>query len=172
MIAIGAKTLFYQVHQSSLQKLTNMNGELSASQPSAEYFIRSFCGVNTVGTPLSINGANGSIAIDIGFSDTAETGNEYCLADGNARNPLLSVVGYGRNTGTVGEIINNYLNVRNNGSSNVIVKEVGYYGNPTSGGSSDGSNSILFARKVLDTPVTIAPGETYNFTYVLKFKNT
>lgn len=103
--------------------------------------------------------------LDVGFSDTAESVNDYQWT-GNVYNSSLSLVSAQKLSKGNNEILNLIAVFRNNGASNVIVKEVAYLVN-----TSSGVKTGLFARKVLETPVTIAPGESYSFNYILRFKS-
>lgn len=57
--------------------------------------------------------------------------------------------------------------VRNDTASAITVKEIGVGGYHWGTGSSN-TSGIMIARSVLDTPVTIQPGETYAFTYTIE----
>ena len=106
----------------------------------------------------------------MGFGDTPETPDDYQLADSNYANRKLTVVGIGKNTPALGDIFSVFANFSNDGAENVIVKEIGIVGNPTD--SSTTANLCLLYRKVLDSPITIAPGEIYNFSYRVRIKTT
>ena len=167
MILDNYKNCFVCMQRSSSQNVTNFLGN-SVSLYTSNVF-KNVVG-QTVGAYVETLSA-GVSAVDIGFGNTPESASDYKLADGNTSNQLLTIVNYGKNSAGIGDIINAYLNVRNNDGANVTVKEIGFYTNPTNSGSTGGNNTVLLLRKVLDTPVTIAPGETYSFTYVLRFKN-
>ncbi len=176
MLTNNSKTIFLAFATLTSLKGVNINGaETSASygfSTSQAQSIIAFCGGYMADPTTAYGSLGGGISLlNVGFGDTPETAGDYILADGNDANPLLKVVARSKNVAALGEICNVYVNVRNDGSSNVTVKEIGLYGNPTYSGSSGGSNTCLLARKVLETPVTIAPGETYSFNYVLRFKS-
>lgn len=124
-----------------------------------------------MGTDYTYSGLGGSgkTFLDVGFGDTPETYGDYQLADSNYVAQKLSIV----SAQAVGRGSKDILNVlaifRNNGAENAIVKEVGIYGNPCSQSQID--NVELLYRKVLDNPVTIAPGESYSFNYIVRLKN-
>lgn len=118
--------------------------------------------------------------VDVGFGDTPETPDDYVLADGNSV-PVknsgyvdkseyhLTQVGGGYNAHTGNrEFFSEYTNFRNDTNQNIIVKEVGVYGQF---GSTNVNQAGLIMRKVLDNPITIAPGESYSFTYRLRIKD-
>lgn len=173
MILKNAK-LGFEVHASSIsQAAKNINGtNTSAMSTSSVAFINSFCGNAMIGISANYNNLSpGNGLLDVGFEDTPVSESDYILADGNATSARLTVVARGKNTATLGEICNVYTNFRNDGNTSVIVKEIGLYGNPTGSSSSGGNNTALLCRKVLDAPVTIAPGETYSFNYVMRFKS-
>lgn len=175
MLLNNAKLGFFAYQLDTNTKFTNIlnaqtSGVLSPGGTSA--FIRVFCGGNVKpGYDSYLNIGSSVSFLDIGFSDDPESVTNYKLGDGNYANPRLTVVNYNKNTPTLGEIFNQFINVRNDGNTNVVVKEIGILGNPTGSSSSAGNNTCLIVRKVLETPVTIAPGETYSFNYILKFKN-
>lgn len=106
--------------------------------------------------------------LDVGFDDTPVSASDYSFS-GNYEQNLLTATAIGNNEKTTGEIWNLFINLRNDGGSNVTVREIAYLVNP--GTTSGQDKYFMIMRKVLDTPVTIAPGETYSFNYVLKFKN-
>lgn len=54
---------------------------------------------------------------------------------------------------------------KNNTNSSITIKEIGLYSRPAT--SISAHSKILIYRKVLDTPVTIAPDEVYTFTITL-----
>lgn len=116
---------------------------------------------------------NGYSWVDVGFGDTAESPGQYELAaPNNSATPKLTCIGGGQNNHS-GVLTNRtffdiYSNFRNDTSSNMIIKEVGYYGNLYGENS---THKCLLCRKVLDTPITIAPGESYSFNYRLKIKD-
>ena len=112
-------------------------------------------------------GGNGYAAfhVIIGAGDTPVTVDDYDLADASimASDKMQSQnqsTSSSRNNGTV-------VNTQwyNSSAAPITVKEIGlaFKNNPNSPYSK--SVNILAARKVLDTPVTIQPGETYVFTY-------
>ena len=117
----------------------------------------------------TISGGRGSVALDVGFDDTPETAGDYAW-NGNLVSAQLSHVAGGVIRKALGEIMSVYSIFKNNTGSNVTVREIGITGNASS--STSGANQGLWIRKVLDTPIVIAPGETYSFTYVLRLKNT
>lgn len=121
------------------------------------------------------NYGQGKVWLDVGYGETAETPSDYRLADGNISNTLLTATASGVNTHAASPtqrmFFSVYTTFQNNGNSDVIVKEVGVYGNPSTNGYAYNTNTVLLCRKVLDNPITIAPGESYNFTYQLKIKD-
>ena len=116
---------------------------------------------------------SGYVFVDVGFDNTAESPSDYCLGDSNFLSPKLTCASVGINTHNDRELFSAYANFTNNSDSNVTVREVGVYGypgyNPNS--SMTSADTVLFFRKVLDTPVVIAPYETYSFTYRLRVKD-
>lgn len=115
-------------------------------------------------------------AFDVGFDDTPESTSDY-IFHGNfyKRNiaspsePALTPISYSAPTKAIGEIINHIVTYRNETGSNITVREIAVLSNPTQ--VSNGNKYVMLIRKVLDTPITIAPGESYTFQYILRFKN-
>ena len=173
MILNNVKIGFRSYHNNTNEKLININGSATGGYISSggASFTQSITGMNANPPANLLTLSAGYSILDIGFGNTPESASDYVLADGNAQNQCLTVVSYGKNTAALGEILNNYLNVRNDGGSNVTVTEIGFYGDCTGSSSTAGNNTSLLYRKVLETPVTIAPGETYSFNYVIRFKS-
>jgi len=115
----------------------------------------------------------GSTWLDVGTGDTAETASDYTMTDMNKDTGALTVLSMQSLSRSVGDIINLNLVVKNNGNSNVTIREVGIAGNPTSSNATwpAVNYTFLLFRKVLDNPVIIAPDETYNFNYRVRFKS-
>ena len=115
-------------------------------------------------------GSYGHACVEVGGGDTAPAMTDYNLVDSNywrsSSSPKL--------TKTAGDVIargdDDLISMQtvftNNTESNITVKEVGLYANMST--TNEAYMFGLFARKVLDTPVTIAPGETYSFIYTIK----
>lgn len=151
----------------TMNSYTALNG--GSQKFSDDNAITAICGGVNIILSSYYNTSNPWAGIDVGFGDTPVSAEDYTLADSNFTNRQLEVVACGRNTGALGDIMNLYVNFRNSGNSNVVVKEIGVVGNATS--SSTGARSGLFWRKVLDTPVTIGPGEVYAFNYRVRIKD-
>ena len=142
--------------------------------------------------PTTLSG-DGSWFVDIGFGNTAEAATDYKLANSNAEMGTPSLAHkYGTNYSgrnyntdstaaqrifpdddpdTIVRVESVYENQTN---EDIVVKEMGLMWRPgprSNYNASVGSwtyNHFLIARKVLATPVTIHPGETYKFIYRLK----
>lgn len=137
--------------------------------------------------------SNGSWFVDVGFGNSAESASDYKLADSNAEMGTAKLMhkygtnysGRDYNTGMTeaqrifpdddpDAIVRVESVYENQTNEDVIVKEMGLMWRPGPSGnynSNAGSwtyNHFLIARKVLATPVTIHPGETYKFVYRLK----
>lgn len=71
--------------------------------------------------------------------------------------------------GSVGFSVSKILSInttfKNNTNSSITIKEIGLYSRPSA--STSAHSKVLIYRKVLDTPVTIAPDEVYTFTITL-----
>lgn len=129
--------------------------------------LRGMCGINIAQYSTSYG-----VCVDVGFGSAAATPGDYKLDDSNFDNRKLDIVGSGVNTHTDRAMFDIYANFANNGNADVIVTEVGVYGNPTKGSSGTVDTACaLLMRKVLDNTITIHPGETYNFNYRLVVKD-
>lgn len=174
MITANGKKIFQSYAGAGQLNAINYNNSAvqmgnASSSLTLIYAVMGFS-VASPGSVLSMG--QGYTAMDVGFGDTPESENDYKLENGNTESNLLQVVSYGRNSTALGDLLNLYANFRNNGASNVVVKEIGIYGNPTNAGASSGGiRTVLLYRKVLETPVIIAPGETYSFIYNVRFKS-
>lgn len=126
--------------------------------------------INIVGNPT--NAAYYSVSsygwyCDVGFGDTAVAHDDYKLADSNAIGESAGALTY-----VTGQTLITYPSIRmcittykNNGSSDVVVKELGLVGKTSNSAANDKSRNHLIARKVLDTPITVPAGATMAFTY-------
>ncbi len=142
--------------------------------------------VSASNSPVSSNQLSAAIWMDVGFGDTAASADDIKLADGNMdivsasgsspyNHPLegkkyLTIVGISNNSKVTNEIKNVTVVYRNDTQNTVTIKEVGMYINPINIGSSYwgnyNQNYILLAmRKVLTTPIAMAPGDVYALTY-------
>lgn len=101
----------------------------------------------------------------VGTGDTAPTASDYALASSAS----LTHVGTIANTLANNQAKNITSTYRNDGESAVTIKEVGINCYTTFRYME--YCNILFARKVLETPVTIQPGEQYTFTYLVAMNN-
>lgn len=113
----------------------------------------------------------GTCYIEVGFGDTPVSASDYNLADSNETNPKLTCVSSGKGATTIGDINHPWANFRNDGGTNVVVREIGLVSNVAGDQQIAAARGLIF-RKVLDNPVTIAPGETYGFSYNVRLKNT
>lgn len=109
----------------------------------------------------------GSYKFDIGFGtdDTPATFDDYKLSSWVSfaySDPVSYSVTYDNSTK---KYIKNYsVNIRNITSSDITVKEVGLY----TGNGSYGYTT-LFYREVLETPFTIAAGESVTYKHTFEF---
>lgn len=118
-----------------------------------------------------------NVFVDVGFDDTAETPNDWKLGDGNCKGDgqsftisPLTPLGSSRNVSSDREFFNVNQSFRNDTASDITVKEVGVIGNCHN--NTDYGTLCLLCRKVLDTPLVMKPGESYNFNYRLRIKDT
>lgn len=96
------------------------------------------------------------ISIVVGSGDVAPTYDDYKMG-----NPLdLSTVTQAYSTN--GGVMTFVKTFKNDSGSEVTVKEVGLFGTPENDGC-----CVVLTRTVLNTPVTIANGETKTFTVVV-----
>ena len=111
--------------------------------------------------------ASGAFHVIAGAGDAAVTEEDYDMADisilaNDKLRPIQQTATYAQSNGAV--VTTSY---RNDSAAPITVKEIGLaYKND--GRAYSKASNILIARKVLDSPVTIQPGETYVFTYNFK----
>lgn len=100
--------------------------------------------------------------VDVGFSTTVPTIDDYKLADSNAIDtPTLTFIN-SNETGIYPSIRTVTSLYRNDTNSDVIVTEIGI---ATKGNGANNSDiNALLTRTVLSTPVTVHVGETMAFT--------
>lgn len=114
-------------------------------------------------------GATGTscYCIVIGAGDTPVTKEDYDLADASimANDKMKSMTQNATYSKVSGAAIT--CQWLNNSSDPITIKEIGL-SFKTGGGAYNKSGNILVARKVLTTPLTVQPGETYAFTYNIK----
>lgn len=161
MILTNYKKLFYPGYWSNSWHwpvLTNIAG--GTATPTQKEVL--FDAVVSVWNNTSTSADNGYL--DVGFSDDPETPDQTTFS-GNRQQGLLAATHQMIMSKATGDIINTLSIFRNNGGTNVVVREVAILFYFTSG------TPTLMIRKVLDNPVTIAPGEAYSFNYILRFKN-
>ena len=111
--------------------------------------------------------SSGGYHVIAGAGDTAVTEEDYDMADvsilaNDKLRPIQQTATYIHANGAV--ITTSY---RNDSAAPITVKEIGLAYKNSNQTYSKAAN-ILVARKILDSPVTIQPGETYVFTYNLK----
>lgn len=110
---------------------------------------------------------SGGPHVVIGAGDTPPTVNDYDLADSSimASDKMASLTQATSWTKQDGTAVT--VQWVNNSNAPITVKEVGLALKLSNTAYSKAANALV-ARKVLDTPVTVQPGETYAFTYGLK----
>ncbi len=109
----------------------------------------------------------GAFHVIAGAGDTPVTEEDYDMADISilANDKLRSIqqtATYAQSNGAV--VTTSY---RNDSASPITVKEIGLAYKNSNTAYSKAAN-ILITRKVLDSPVTIQPGDTYVFSYNIK----
>ena len=110
----------------------------------------------------------GAFHVVIGAGNTAPTVNDYDLADSSIMAadkmaPLYRSSTYDASTGATVSV-----QWRNESSEAITVKEVGLAYKIDYQNQYNKAANLLAARKVLNTPVTIQPGETYVFSYNIR----
>lgn len=118
---------------------------------------------STVGYGLKIN-------LICGSGTTEPALDDYCL-----ESPFTSLIPVGWSSAPIYE--NDVITGRtfsktlqNNTGDDITVSEIGIVGsNRTSSTAMNDSNTVLLERTVLDTPVTVANGETFTIQYVDEF---
>lgn len=127
-----------------------------------------YTSINVSGITYYVPSGNGLI-IFLGTGDTAEKEGDYCLASPVKLTPTSAACLQDANGKTVVQ-----RSFTNGTGADVTVKEIGLYlfgsksGFYTAGSNPDNS-LVMIARKVLETPVTIANGDTTPFQYTLDF---
>lgn len=124
---------------------------------------------SSVGTNSSAchYGGNGYAAyhVIIGAGNTPVTVDDYDLADSSimASDKMQSQNQSANSNRNNGAVVSTQW--YNSSAAPITVKEIGLAFKNNSNNQYSKSVNVLAARKVLDTPVTIQPGETYVFTY-------
>ena len=117
---------------------------------------------NTVGIATSYADNVRNWKVRIGTDDTPVTKEDYALGADLGASLRTGTTWLVRVGNQVKNVCTTYLNSTD---ADIVVKEVGL-----SIGVYNSSNDreVLYARKVLDTPVTMHPGEQYTFTYIIE----
>ena len=126
-----------------------------------------------IGQGSQIFCSRSALRILVGTGTNAVTENDYTLTmiDTNVLNPLSNTAKNGGNVNNYTRLSTVSTTFNNISSSSVTVTELGIAYQPgTTSGSVTNWTRILFTRELLDTPVTIAPGESYTFTAVIDIK--
>lgn len=109
-----------------------------------------------------------NLRIVVGAGNTAPTTDDYILEDEITTG--LTVVATGNSKGRQYFAYDDYYiayasaTFRNDSDADIVVREVGIYTKPQSYSE---DNTILVAREVLSSPVTIHPQESYSFTLTI-----
>lgn len=105
----------------------------------------------------------------VGTGDTPVTADDYCLAEAKELQVTGASCTHTENETTL--VTRSFIN---NTSEDVTIKEVGLYvfhDFNNVGSSSYHQYIVMIGRTVLDTPVTMAVGEGYTFTYIIDMSN-
>lgn len=123
--------------------------------------------------PSNVSFSNTSSGIRVGSGSTPASVNDYEL-ESMITSGISGSVSFdsSRQIDGSGNYQSVYLvSITNTGSVDVVVSEIGYainaYGATNNGGSRQ-EIKILIDRTLLNTPVTIAPGESAVITYTMK----
>ena len=111
--------------------------------------------------------SSGAFYVMIGAGDTAPTRDDFDMADTSivASDKMVSLVQTATYTKAGG--ITATTQWKNNSSSPITIKELALTFKFNSAAYQKSAN-VIVARQVLDTPVTVQPGETYAFSYNIK----
>ena len=142
-------------YDASSMNIIATNGNRVTAYNYGSGYMRALLGNTNLTSPPSSE-TSGVVApfIGVGSGDAVESANDYKLD--NYINTLSYVSGV---AGHNGDLTTKTTTFKNNTSSTIVVKELGlYYACETN------MAPVLIARKVLDTPVSIEPGETKTFS--------
>ena len=141
-------------YDASSMNIIATNGNRMTAYNYGSGYMRSLLGsTNLTSPPSSETSDVVAPFIGVGSGDAVESANDYKLD--NYINTLSYVSGVAGNNG---DLTTKTTTFKNNTSSTIVVKELGlYYG-------WSNMTPVLIARKVLDTPVSIEPGETKTFS--------
>lgn len=121
--------------------------------------------------PVNLSLSNTAAGIQIGSGSTPASANDHAL-ESLITSGVSATVTLNKQVDGDGNYESAYLvTVTNNGSADVVVSEIGYVVyllGATNNGSSSQAIYVLFDRTLLNTPVTIAPGESATITYTMK----
>lgn len=159
-------------------KLTNQKGEMCSGVLNRTgytyacisylvgYYSTSCCDINKVLEEYSTSTSSFiyRLGICLGTNDTKETVDDYTMQSTGLKGKTSNIVRGGN-----GGILQITTSAYNNTNESITVKEIGIglWGVASASNYSDGENCLLF-RKILDSPVTIKPDETYSFSIILK----
>ena len=105
----------------------------------------------------------------VGTGDTPVTANDYCLAESKELQVTGASCTHTENETTL--VTRSFIN---NTADDVIIKEVGLYVFHDFNGVTNANTYqyiVMVGRTVLDTPVTMAVGDGYTFTYIIDMSN-
>lgn len=149
---------FAQVgNRAKLMNGNNFNGYISFS----------IVGYDAANCHYSSNNGYNSGHVIVGGGDTPVTKEDYDMADTSilGNDKLRSTKQTATYNASNGAVLT--TSWRNDSAAPITVKEIGVAYKSDMIAYSKASN-VLLARKVLDSPVIIQPGETYVFTYNFK----
>ena len=113
--------------------------------------------------------------VEIGHGDSAESPSDYELAAPDYTNAYLTPIGGGLNAHPASNgnriFFDLYTIYANNTADDQIIKEVGVMAALETNAAFTAEDCVLLTRKVLNTPVVIAPGESYMFNYRLRIRD-
>lgn len=103
--------------------------------------------------------------IDVGFGNSGENSNDYALSDANATNESLTCISQTAITKEDTDIYAAEAVFKNEGSTTIIVREIGMFVGKAGSSTSAYTDCMLVGRDLLDAPLSIQAGESYKFTY-------
>ena len=148
--------------------MLNINGKallkITNSQTHASTVLKAF-NQESVSNDTVLAEMLASLALYVGNDNTAPTADDYAMDTTNLG--LTVVYTNGTNNSTPGNFSQNYIAIfnrtfRNDTNADITVSEIGIIGSGR--GPFSNPKTFLLARDVLSTPVTIAPGDSYDFS--------
>ena len=103
--------------------------------------------------------------IDVGFGSTVESSTDHALSDANATREYLTCINQAQALRESTDMYSVEATFKNEGSSPIIVREIGLFMGNVSNATSAYTDCLLVGRDLLSEPVQIEAGDSYKFTY-------